>query len=131
MNQLILSNPKVIVTSTSSIATIKEGLKLLKKDIPIIVVKADQETLPPGTISFREFAEDNNSDNSILREVNNKPDDVALLPYSSGTTGLPKGVELTNNSVIMNFLQQDVDEVKHYRDTTSKCCFNFGLGLNY
>ena len=33
------------------------------------------------------------------------PDAVALLPYSSGTTGLPKGVELTHRAVVANLLQ--------------------------
>lgn len=34
-----------------------------------------------------------------------KPDDVALLPYSSGTTGLPKGVKLTHRNIVSNIAQ--------------------------
>jgi acyl-CoA synthetase (AMP-forming)/AMP-acid ligase II len=33
------------------------------------------------------------------------PDDVVLLPYSSGTTGLPKGVEITHRAAVANLLQ--------------------------
>jgi acyl-CoA synthetase (AMP-forming)/AMP-acid ligase II len=33
------------------------------------------------------------------------PDDVVLLPYSSGTTGLPKGVELTHRGAVANLVQ--------------------------
>jgi acyl-CoA synthetase (AMP-forming)/AMP-acid ligase II len=33
------------------------------------------------------------------------PDDVVLLPYSSGTTGLVKGVELTNRAVVTQLTQ--------------------------
>ena len=33
------------------------------------------------------------------------PDDVVALPYSSGTTGLPKGVMLTHRNLIANVLQ--------------------------
>lgn len=76
--------------------------------------------MPERTISYDEFALDNNMDHTILKNVNKKPEDIAFLPYSSGTTGLPKGVELTNTNIIANFAQLDVDEVKHYCETTSK-----------
>ena len=33
------------------------------------------------------------------------PGDVVLLPYSSGTTGLPKGVGLTHRAVVANLVQ--------------------------
>ncbi|CAH2003979.1 unnamed protein product [Acanthoscelides obtectus] len=32
-------------------------------------------------------------------------DRMAFLPYSSGTTGLPKGVELTHNNLVSNLCQ--------------------------
>ena len=42
------------------------------------------------------------------------PDDIVALPYSSGTTGLPKGVMLTHANLIANILQ--VDAAGHYID---------------
>jgi len=39
------------------------------------------------------------------------PDDLVALPYSSGTTGLPKGVMLTHRNVVANLCQ--VREVQH------------------
>jgi 4-coumarate--CoA ligase len=41
-----------------------------------------------------------------LPEVEIHPDDVVALPYSSGTTGLPKGVMLTHKSLITSVAQQ-------------------------
>ena len=35
----------------------------------------------------------------------NYEDDVAILPFSSGTTGLPKGVMLTHKSIVSNIAQ--------------------------
>jgi acyl-CoA synthetase (AMP-forming)/AMP-acid ligase II len=38
-------------------------------------------------------------------DVDVAPDDLAALPYSSGTTGLPKGAELTHRNLIANVCQ--------------------------
>ncbi|HEX2239750.1 MAG TPA: AMP-binding protein, partial [Actinomycetota bacterium] len=40
-------------------------------------------------------------------EVTIEPDDVIALPYSSGTTGLPKGVEITHSNLVANMHQTD------------------------
>lgn len=42
-----------------------------------------------------------------IPEVAIEPDDVIALPYSSGTTGLPKGVVLTHRNLVGNMFQSD------------------------
>jgi acyl-CoA synthetase (AMP-forming)/AMP-acid ligase II len=42
------------------------------------------------------------------------PDDLVALPYSSGTTGLPKGVMLTHRNLVANILQ--TNSAGHYAD---------------
>lgn len=38
-------------------------------------------------------------------DVRPGPDDVAVIPFSSGTTGAPKGVQLTHGNMVANVLQ--------------------------
>ena len=44
-------------------------------------------------------------DPAAAPDVRPGPDDVVALPYSSGTTGLPKGVMLTHRNLVANVLQ--------------------------
>jgi acyl-CoA synthetase (AMP-forming)/AMP-acid ligase II/pimeloyl-ACP methyl ester carboxylesterase len=54
-----------------------------------------------GATPFASLLEDGHPAPSV--EVG--PDDVALLPYSSGTTGLPKGVVLTHRNLVASLCQ--------------------------
>ncbi|CAG9583383.1 unnamed protein product [Danaus chrysippus] len=114
--QLATCKIKLIVTSAENVSTIKQALHLNKTSTPIIVVDVNSQR-PDGTISFKEIINDT-IDTSILKEVKTKPSDVSLLLYSSGTTGLPKGVELTHRNKIANCVQQDCEEIRHYDLTT-------------
>ncbi|XP_063385012.1 uncharacterized protein LOC134671166 isoform X2 [Cydia fagiglandana] len=97
-HQLAKIDCQAIIASKLSYASIKEALNALKKDIPVILV--DNDNLPEGTIKFAEFAEDFNLCTDCLKSVKRGPDDVAILPFSSGTTGFPKGVVLNHRSVV-------------------------------
>lgn len=43
--------------------------------------------------------------NQPAPDITIDPDEVAALPFSSGTTGLPKGVEMQHRALVMNCLQ--------------------------
>lgn len=61
-----------------------------------------------------------------------KMDDLAFMPYSSGTTGLPKGVLLTNRNITANLLQISDESIRLALDTTSWYIFldsNFSTKL--
>ncbi|KAJ8719772.1 hypothetical protein PYW08_011947 [Mythimna loreyi] len=114
--QILLSDTSLIITNEDLVPTVKEALKLAKKELPIISLNMTQ-SLPEGTISYKELVEDNHADLSVLNEVKRSYNDVAFLPYSSGTTGLPKGVQLTNGNLVANCEQQNT-EIRQYEYTT-------------
>lgn len=60
------------------------------------------QSIPENTIDFHQFV-DTKVDYPEIKL--GKPEDVVLMPYSSGTTGLPKGVELTHKNIISSVLE--------------------------
>ncbi len=56
-------------------------------------------TTVKAVVAFEEI------DGPEMAPVAMDPDDVVALPYSSGTTGLPKGVMLTHRNIVANLLQ--------------------------
>ena len=57
----------------------------------------------PGCVSVYKLMKD---DGKAYPEVAFNPrEDVVIVPYSSGTTGLPKGVMLTHYNLLANLTQ--------------------------
>eukprot|EP00939_MAST-03C_sp_MAST-3C-sp1_P004657 g4657.t1 len=76
----------------------------------IIVIGSD--AVPHGAISMSEIVE---SESPILKTVDGvRGDDIVALPYSSGTTGLPKGTMLTHDNIVVNMLQTSVAECERF-----------------
>ncbi|XP_022918337.2 uncharacterized protein [Onthophagus taurus] len=101
--QLVDANVKAIFTINSAVNNVQEALKSAQLKIPIIVVTSTQnESVPKGLIKYEELV-NLKSDSTPLEQLDN--DDFWFLPYSSGTTGLPKGVMLTNKNLTVNIAQ--------------------------
>lgn len=57
------------------------------------------------------------NDGSVVPDVECDPKkDIVVLPYSSGTTGLPKGVMLTHYNLVANMLQVEAFETDVVKD---------------
>jgi len=78
-----------------------------------VIVWGDVE----GTLSFASLLACENTEPAVASD----PDDLAALPFSSGTSGLPKGVMLTHRNLVSIIRQ--VDEVG--RDTEAMVTLAF------
>ncbi len=91
----------VIVTS------IGELLGFFKRIIVNFVVRYIKRMVPryniPNTVSFREALRQGKK--FTLEPHNGNPDDVILLQYTGGTTGIAKGAMLTNRNLVANMEQ--------------------------
>lgn len=113
--QLIDSNAKALITLTDFYKLGLSSIELTQKKLPILTIKSkENESTPPGAINFTEFT-DNDCD---ISDINVDPSNIAFLPYSSGTTGLPKGVQLTHGNIVANLTQTHDDNIGIIRITT-------------
>lgn len=115
--QLIDSNAKLLFTLNNIWSTAQSAVQGIPANIPIVVIRQEQaESLPSGAIKFDDIIATPARD-TTWEEV--ELNDDVLLPYSSGTTGLPKGVQLSHRNVVANHIQAQTKEVQFIQDTTA------------
>lgn len=94
-HQLRDSRARLLVTSSP----VDSGVEALSVDVALVDV-ALVDTMQAPAVALADIL--GNGDGV---EAGGDPMDVAALPYSSGTTGLPKGVMLTHRNLVANLLQ--------------------------
>ncbi|XP_032518147.1 uncharacterized protein LOC116770681 [Danaus plexippus] len=99
-HQVSITEPKLVVTIPECYDTVVKGLKMAKSPAKIVLIDSPNKPVPEGTIRYTEIAETDGVDYALLDGVEKNLEDVALIPFSSGTTGLPKGVEITYKNLI-------------------------------
>lgn len=99
-HQATLTQPKVVVTVPECYDVIVNGFKDAKVDAKIVVIDNPNTPVPDGAIRYTELAEKSEADYGLLSKVVRHEDDTAVIPFSSGTTGLPKGVEISHKSML-------------------------------
>ena len=105
--QFTNSSPKFVVTVPSVLPTVQKAAE--RSGVEKIILLDDTDQRGSSFISYRSLVEDTGSRfNLALVDAKN---DIAVLPYSSGTTGLPKGVVLTHYTMIANISQLKHPEI--------------------
>lgn len=91
--QVEAADAKLIVTDGSTYNKVKD------LGLPVIILDEDRV---PGTIYWRELLEAADKANTDAIDEKVDQNDLCALPFSSGTTGLSKGVMLSHRNIIAN-----------------------------
>eukprot|EP01111_Echinosteliopsis_oligospora_P004941 TRINITY_DN18084_c0_g1_i1.p1 TRINITY_DN18084_c0_g1~~TRINITY_DN18084_c0_g1_i1.p1 ORF type:complete len:527 (-),score=137.72 TRINITY_DN18084_c0_g1_i1:166-1746(-) len=96
-HQIEDSNALAVITLPSLVSKVQEASEILKKKIQIISLGQAEGAIPLSSLLV-----DLKVDYKYPKIDTSH---IAVLPYSSGTTGKPKGVVLTHHNLISNTLQ--------------------------
>ncbi|QQP40775.1 Uncharacterized protein FKW44_014932, partial [Caligus rogercresseyi] len=101
--QLENSGSRYVMTIGLFLQNIKQACEIYKGIESIIVI--GMEDTPPDCTSFMQMAIFDDGSFYEKREDIQADKDILVLPYSSGTTGPPKGVALTHSCIVSNMAQ--------------------------
>ena len=97
-----LGSGQVLVTTTS---LYQRKIKAIRAQMPtlrhvLLVADDDDVTDEPGTLNWQSWMD---AAPDTFTTVNTQPDDPALLHFTSGTTGTPKGALHVHGAVVTHF----------------------------
>ena len=104
LKQFTASNTKLVITQAQYVDKLRhESFPKIGEDLKVITVDRDGDLLP-GCVPFAALSVDEELKERAAISIDSE--DPVALPFSSGTTGLPKGVILTHKSLVTGVSQQ-------------------------
>src|SRR5262249_43761395 len=100
--QLNDSGARMLVTHAKLWPVVEAALPRLTSPLTVILAGGDASGSSSNIIKYPEVI---NGHSTEPPDTRIDPDQLAALPYSSGTTGLPKGVMLTHRNLAINHEQ--------------------------
>jgi long-subunit acyl-CoA synthetase (AMP-forming) len=115
VHYLKTSQAKAIVTQKSQYAKVAQAAEDagLSKD-QIIVIDDDDSSGDNIWQPYPYLIPDNEFDSLHKAPITRPKEEMAFLVFSSGTTGLPKGVMLSHTNVVANLLQQEAVDASFF-----------------
>lgn len=111
--QLSNSGAKALLTQAHSLKTAYEAARIagIPRNRVLVIGDARDET----ALHLTDFIKSADTSPKESRKPQSASD-LALIPYSSGTTGLPKGVILTQRNMVSNLLMVDSAQKLYWKD---------------
>ena len=103
VKQIEDSGSKVMVTIKPLLKTALEAAQ--ETGVKHIILLGDSETKQHGIINWADVHNDLGDEFKNNSYKIDTKEHCAFLPYSSGTTGVPKGVMLTHHNIVSNLIQ--------------------------
>ena len=100
---LLDSTPKVLIADDERLVRLAPHLDAVRAQIPLAIISTRSTAGPVDTWRWSDVASAASAPAS-LPDATIDPDDDACIFYTSGTTGFPKGAQLTHRGCVSNIM---------------------------